>query len=219
MSILIALTLPVDVASLEPVLALAEATGAPVHLLHAVRPDAPDITEATAAASDRLNRLATDLRHRGLHVDTGATVGPAVDVILATSDAFDATLIAIVGDVHHIDNRPLLGSVTSTLLRVAYRPVLVLPALPMPMHRDDLPVAVDRLIDVIDREATTLVTANGVPELRAAASAHLAEPDAEDRRLDLRQRLTDTLEHFETDHPSLTRAINDVAYYLSGMGI
>ena len=33
------------------------------------------------------------------------------------------------------------------------------------------------------------------------------------------EHLRKTLERFETDHPELTRAVNDVSYYLSGMGI
>ena len=34
-----------------------------------------------------------------------------------------------------------------------------------------------------------------------------------------RSRLLLALERFETDHPKLTRVVNDVAYYLSGSGV
>lgn len=49
-----------------------------------------------------------------------------------------------------------------------------------------------------------------------------APPEESDPAEPLQSSLTHlkaTLERFETDHPELTRAVNDVSYYLSGMGI
>lgn len=59
--------------------------------------------------------------------------------------------------------------------------------------------------------------------LRTAGRPVLVTPSGEDGavggfRTSL-QHLKDALTELETNHPDLTRAINDVSYYLSGMGI
>jgi len=91
--------------------------------------------------------------------------------------------------------------------------------------------AVGRLVEAIDRDG------DGQPteELRRAALDELARPavpggeameigtrvaDEEDGdRRNPAEFLLDALHRFETDHPLLTKAVNDVSHYLSGMGI
>ncbi len=52
-----------------------------------------------------------------------------------------------------------------------------------------------------------------------AAVAQMADPDSEDQKRDLGLRLRDSIERFESAHPTLIQAINDVSYYLSGSGL
>ncbi len=56
-------------------------------------------------------------------------------------------------------------------------------------------------------------------ELRAAADKQLVEPDHSEQRRDLAGRVKHAVEMFETELVALVRAINDVSYYLSGMGL
>ncbi|MEZ5341388.1 MAG: universal stress protein [Acidimicrobiales bacterium] len=89
-------------------------------------------------------------------------VGQTVDVINATADTLNASVIVLVGHRHNLAHRLVLGSVTDRLLKTAKRPVLVLP-----------------------------------------------DPEHGPARL----------QTFELDHPDITRAINDVSLFLSGLGI
>ncbi|NNE96169.1 MAG: DUF4404 family protein [Acidimicrobiales bacterium] len=70
---------------------------------------------------------------------------------------------------------------------------------------------IDRLVDALD---DPLMEPTHVAELRSTALNAKAHRTEEHRR-----SLRDALDRFETDHPKLTKLVNDVAYYLSGSGI
>lgn len=191
--------------------AVALATGWPLVLVNALPYGTS--TEALADANQRLAESARTFIEHGVDTRTRTLAGPPVDVIVAEAEAVRAAIIVVGGRRGNADGRPALGSVAASLLKVVDRPVLVLPVGPGPA-RPGFVAAVERLIHLIDRseEADTLA------ELRDAAAQLRPEPSEANRnRLD--RRLRDTFHQFETDHPSLTAAINDVAYYLSGMGI
>ncbi len=224
-SLLVALDLTTTLADLGPVIRLARATQWPVHLLHAAAPepsflgyDAPggvyDDSRRNAELhheQSNLDELRNYFTSEGLEAEAHLIVGPTIEVILTHAELWEAAMIIVVGRSHNIVRRVVLGSVAATLLKTASRPVLVLPA--SDEDSAGFSAAVDRLISVIDRDDTELA------DLRDAAESQLAEPDSTDRQVVLGGRLREALDRFETDHPSLTRAINDVGYYLSGTGI
>jgi hypothetical protein len=96
---------------------------------------------------------------------------------------------------------------------------------------EDLREAIQHLIDVIDDADGR----EGTAELRRVAQAHLGddgpsspagsgsgpgrEGDEGDDHHNPAEVLRDALHRFETDHPDLTAAINNVSHYLSGLGI
>ena len=224
-SLLVALDLTTTLADLGPVLRLARATQWPVYLLHAAAPepsflgyDAPggvydDRRRSAELNEERANlaNLRTYFTREGLEAESHIIVGPTIEVILSQADTWDAAMIVVVGRSHNVVRRVVLGSVAATLLKVATRPVLVLPG--SNEENTGFSTAVDRLISVIDRDDADLA------DLREAAESQLAEPESTEQQVVLGGRLREALSRFETDHPSLTRAINDVGYYLSGTGV
>lgn len=214
-SILIAIDLPVDVAHLDPALDLARSLGWTIDLLHVSLPNvAPDPMQEQLL-SDVVDRLLRE----GLDVSGHTISGPTVGMILRAADEWKSEFIVIVGHKHQVTHRTVLGSVASTLLKTSRRPVLVLPPQRQPLQdevfRAGLGAATDRLIEVLDRTDTDRV----LIDLRDAAEAQQEQPTSSDRRATLGSRMQESLELFEVEHPSVTRAINDVAYYLSGIGI
>ncbi len=224
-SVLVAVDLPIDISQLEPIIELAHSTGWPVHLLHVMGPHVTPALDVAAEPSLRgeesikVEAAAIALRQSGLTVVAHTIAGPTVEVILEQAEAQDSRLIAIVGHKHHLAHRITLGSVESTLLKVTDRPVLVLPASDNSAQpvipRDGLGTATDRLIEILERTTTD----GEFEDLRSAALAQRNEPESEENRERLSSRLQETLERFESGHPTITRAINDVAYYLSGLGL
>lgn len=211
-SILVAVDPPGSAPESAAIDTLALATGWPLDLVHAA---APDTEPAEVEAIGRvLAEHAEAFSERGIEAEGHVLVGPPVDVVITAAETLGAAMIVVVGHRHDVGRRTVLGSFASALLKVADRPVLVLPA--GPAHsQPGFVAAVDRLIELIDRD----VGADGLSELREAAEAQLEAPSSEAARRHLGQRLVDALHRFETDHPNLTAAINDVSYYLSGMGI
>ena len=222
-SILVAVDLPPERIDFEPVVELSLATGWPIHLLHAAAPEPVFVgydnpggvldsfhrDRELADEYEQLTEHVTALAARGVTATPHVELGPTVELIRAKADEWNAAFIVIVGHKHNVAHRLVLGSVASTLLKAATRPVLVLP---MPDEGSTgMAPAVDRLIDVLDREADS----PELVELRAEAETELAGPVSEETSRSFRKRL----QEFEVDHPSLTRAINDVSYYLSGIGL
>ncbi len=210
-SILVAIDPPSPPPPTSVIKTLALATGWPLVLVNAVP------QESTADEIDEVGRRLTESAQTfvddGIDARVATLVGPPVDVILAEAEEWRSAMIVVVARRHDLEGRPRLDSVTSALLKVVDRPVLVLPSGPGPSHPGFV-AAVDRLVDLIDRTDEV----DELSELREAALGRLPDPTETDRsRLD--QRLLDALHRFETDHPSLTAAINDVAHHLSGMGI
>lgn len=216
-SILVAVDPPSPAPPTTVIETLALATGWPLVLVNAARQG------STAGELDEIGqRLADSTRtftDHGIDARAVTLIGPPVDVILAEAEAVRAAMIVMVARRHELDGRPRLDSVTSALLKVADRPVLVLPSGPRPSHPGYV-AAVERLIDLIDRDdLESTADVEQLTELRAAAIEHLPEESSATDRRRLDRRLLDALHQFETDHPSLTAAINDVAYHLSGLGI
>ncbi len=227
-TILVAVQPPTEPADLEPVFELATATGWSIRLLTVSAPETAaierdvegDVDVAYTGSVDQsaehgpLVELQAAFGARGIEAQVDVLPGPTVDVLLACAEAWNAGLVVLVGRSHLVDNRRILGSVLTTVLRAATRPVLVLPTAG-PDPGAGYRAAVERLVDVIDRNDHD----EDAAELREAAVEQLvAEPEAGPDRNPAR-RLRDALHRFETDHPTLTSAINDVSYYLSGMGI
>lgn len=220
-SILVAVDPPSPAPPTTVIETLALATGWPLMLVNAAPQD------STSAEIDdigrRLNDSARTFAERGINARATTLVGPPVDVILAEAEAVQAAVIVMVARRHDLDGRPMLDSVTSALLKVVDRPVLVLPSGPGPA-RPGFVAAVERLLDLIERTDSEPAGADRadaldqLADLREAALGRLPDSESTDRgRLD--RRLLDALHQFETDHPSLTAAVNDVAHYLSAMGI
>ncbi|MDH4278713.1 MAG: DUF4404 family protein [Acidimicrobiia bacterium] len=217
-TILVAVDPPSPAPPTPAIEALALATGWPLVLVNAAPQDST--VDEVAEIERRLDESAQTFAEHGIDARSTTFVGPPVDVILAEAEAVQAAVIVMVARRHDLDGRPMLDSVTSALLKVVDRPVLVLPSGPGPA-RPGFVAAVERLIDLVERADDARVDElDSLSQLREAALDRLPEPESEsgDRgRLD--QRLLDALHQFETDHPSLTTAINDVAHHLSGLGI
>jgi len=212
-SILVAVDPPSPAPPTTVIETLALATGWPLVLVNAAPHDST--SEEIDDIGRRLKSSARTFAEHGIDASTSTLIGPPVDVILAEAEAVRAAVIVMVARRHDLDGRPMLDSVTSALLKVVDRPVLVLPSGPGPA-RPGFVAAVERLIDLIDRDDVDDV--DRLTELRDAALDRLPEPPPEDRsRLD--RRLLDALHQFETNYPTLTSAVNDVAHYLSAMGI
>ncbi len=232
--ILVAVDLPVDENQLSPLLLLGRQANWRVHLLHAPAPEPDFVGYAGPDQEHERHRYQAELKQlheqlietarlfeqTGMETVVHLSAGPVVDTILATAAETNAELIAIVGHKHNVAHRLLLGSVASTILKAANQPVLVLPASTAAESHPGVETAVDRLLEVIDRPEPGLGSDLGIEllQLREAAAELRDEPDNESQE-NRRKSLLDVLHRFETDHPSLTRAINDVAYYLSGTGI
>lgn len=220
-SILVAVDPPSPAPPTSVIETLALATGWPLTLVNAVAEDST--AEQIDEIGRRLAGSAEAFTERGIDARTVTLVGPPVDVILAEAEAVQAAVIVMVARRHDIDGRPMLDSVTSALLKVVDRPVLVLPSGPGPA-RPGFVAAVERLVDLIDRtgdqhpDNERSDELERLSELRQVALDRLPVESEPDRsRLD--RRLLDALHRFETDHPTLTAAINDVAHHLSGLGI
>lgn len=217
-SILVAVDPPSTAPPTSVIETLALATGWPLVLVNAAPQDST--AEEIDDIGRRLDDSARTFAEHGIDVRATTLVGPPVDVILAEAEAVRAAVIVVVARRHDLDGRPMLDSVTSALLKVVNRPVLVLPSGPGPA-RPGFVAAVERLIDLLERTDPARVDeVDGLSEMREAALDRVAESESESEdRERLDQRLLDALHQFETDHPSLTTAINDVAHHLSGLGI
>lgn len=227
-AILVAVELTTTPTDLEPVFELAQASGWAVKILHVSAPETASIERTPDGDVDiqftgspdlstehgALLELGAAFTERGIEAEIEVLPGPTVDVIAAYAAAWNAALIVVVGGTHQVGHRRVMGSVVTTLLTAGVHPVLVVPG-----GSDEADAgyrsAVERLIEVIDREDHGGETG----ELRDAAVEELTTPTEPDRVGNPATRLRDALHRFETDHPTLTRAINDVSYYLSGMGI
>lgn len=227
-SILLAVDLTVDLADLSPVLDLASDADRTVHLIHCPEPEPAfvgyietgtkdelqDRLDTMQVSRDRLEQVASALTELGIDTHVHFVPGPVVETVLTCAEDVDAQLIAVVGHKHNVAHRLVLGSVVSSLLKASNRPVLVLPPSTSLSGNENMALtAVDRLLEIVSRPGL-----DEAAELSAAAVEYrdAAEPGTDNNETN---RLLEALHRFETDHVTLTRAINDVAYYLSGLGI
>ena len=142
-NILVALDLSADSEQiLKPVIALAQAAGAEITLVHVVElviqaghipegmpilADEEFLKEARLEACRRLERIAARVSQRGLTVTTRVISGQgAAAALLATLDAIEYDLLALTTHGHGGVHRLLLGSVADKVIRGAAKPVLAL---------------------------------------------------------------------------------------------
>lgn len=227
-SILLAVDLTVDLADLSPALDLASDANRSVHLIYCPEPEPAfvgyietgtkdelqDRLDTMQISRERLEQVAAALTELGIDTHVHLIPGPVVETVLTCAEEVDAQLIAVVGHKHNVAHRLLLGSVVSSLLKASHRPVLVLPPSTSLTGDENLALtAVDRLLEIVSRP--------GLDEAAELSAAAVEYRDAAESGTDNNEsnRLLEALHRFETDHVTLTRAINDVAYYLSGLGI
>lgn len=213
-TVLVAIDLPLHQEVAAPLADIAAGSGWSVQLVH-VAPLTADEAEMTALDEQlqSVGRLFTD---RSVDVVAAVVQGSTIGTILDEADRLDASLIAVLSTTFTNTPWPDLGSVTSSLLKVATRPILVVPVATGPAQPGFV-AALDRLVSLIDRSEDDPELA----ELRASALVQLeGRADEDDEgRASLAQRVRTAVSRFETEHTQLTRAVNDVAYYLSGLGI
>ncbi|MDA3038499.1 MAG: universal stress protein [Actinomycetota bacterium] len=222
-SIMVAVDLPASANQLASVAELATACGWPVRLVHVAAPASAFIgfdepggaydEEARAAKiqreSDELEAMAESLREMGVTTGAAVLTGPTVEVLVKEAEQHNAAMIVLTDYRHRTAHRVVFGSVASSLLKVAPVPVLVVPQ-GEGTTDPGLSAAVERLLDVIERQEPT-------PELTALKIQ--AEEQLGSGPEPGKGWMRDGIHHFETDHPSLIRALCDVGYYLSGTGI
>ncbi len=227
--LLLAIDLDATVGDARSVAEFALAAGTEVEVLVVLAPDLgtfgfrpieqsdaePPPSFDRTAANATLTSMTTALEALGIVARSRLVSGPTVETIIERADEIDALAIAIIDRQHGLRHRLLMGSVGQSLLKHSHRPVLVVPAAAIGDTETGLLAAIDRMIHVIDRPEV----GGDLADLRSAAEAHRNDPESEANRHQLLDRLRDPAHRFETDHPSLVRAINDVAYYLSGMGL
>lgn len=223
-SILIGFDEQTSMDELDPVVEMVKATGWKVHLLYVTAPDLADVegvgdgSEASDEPAERLAACVDRLLDDGIDAEPHVIDGPVIETILGCADEWQAETIVVVGRTHPVGDRAALGSTASALLRIADRPVLVIPAVAVAdrglLAEQGYRSSLEQLVELLERTG-----AENRAELRAALDEGLSEPVAPDRQPHLGRRLKKALEQFETDHPSLIRVVNDVSYYLSGMGI
>jgi nucleotide-binding universal stress UspA family protein len=230
-SILVAVDFPLAADQFDCVIELALAAGWPLHLLHAAAPDPvfvgfdePGGSYDTHRRDDKLgseftelDAIAGELRVRGIEVVAHVITGPTVETIIDQAKDLNAAMIVMNDHRHRAAHRIVFGSVASALLKASPVPVLVVPPSSGDAVDAGFPAAVERLLGVIDRQEPT----SQLSSLRVQAEAQLGSdaPRSQEEDRGQRNRLLDAVHHFETDHPGLTRALNDVSYYLSGTGL
>ena len=95
--------------------------------------DRGNIVESARAA---LEKLAAELRYRGLNAEALMIEGPTAATILHEADRLDSHLIVIGTHGHGMLYHALVGSVSADVVKESRRPVLVVPD-PRPARRGD----------------------------------------------------------------------------------
>jgi len=83
---------------------------------------------------DALEKLAAELRYRGIKTDTVLTEGATADAILRQADQIDPALIVLGSHGHGMLYHALVGSVSAAVVKDSTRPVLIVPD-PRPARR------------------------------------------------------------------------------------
>lgn len=131
---------PLSSAVIQHAATLASAFSAPVLLLHAAAPD-PDFVgyevgpqnvrdaraETLRHEHRELQRLAEELRGRGLTAEALLVEGPTVDTILSVASTNGADLLVVGSHGHGAVARAFLGSVSTGIVHHSPIPVLVIP--------------------------------------------------------------------------------------------
>jgi nucleotide-binding universal stress UspA family protein len=83
---------------------------------------------------DVVEKLAADLRFRGLHADAVVTKGGSAETILEHADRLDPAMIILGSHGHGMLYHALIGSVSAAVVKDSTRPVLIVPD-PRPARR------------------------------------------------------------------------------------
>jgi nucleotide-binding universal stress UspA family protein len=120
---------------------LAQALGAKLTLLFVADQHADDLIgfgPTAASVSSHLDeqrahleKLAAEIRYRGIHTDAVFITGPTAKTILHEADARDASMIVLGSHGHG-----LVGGTSAAVIKSSRRPVLVVPD-PRPARRDN----------------------------------------------------------------------------------
>lgn len=170
-----------------------------------VPPVEPDLGPSEAL----LDEAVSHLEGRDIPVvERRVVLGSPVHEIVSAADESGADVIVVMSRTHNLLHRVVLGSILSSLLKAADRPVVVIPE---STRSEGLSTALDRLFDAADRADEDV----DLTAVRAAAAAHRSDPDGDEPK----QQLQSAMQRLEVDHPAIVKAANDVAYYLSGIGL
>jgi nucleotide-binding universal stress UspA family protein len=172
--------------------------------------------------ADELEAVAGVLRDQGVVAQGELVSGPTVATIVERSTAPDVAMIVIAGRRHNVVHRVMLGSVVSSVLKHTELPVVVVPPPAKPDTGRGFAAALDQLVEAAEREEAARADSTGdraLIDLRDAAEAQISDEATADTNSDGFAALKQAINNFETDHPGLIRAINDVSYYLSTQGV
>jgi nucleotide-binding universal stress UspA family protein len=125
---------------------LAQALGAKLTLLFVADQHADDLIgfgPTAASVSSHLDeqrahleKLAAEIRYRGIHTDAVFITGPTAKTILHEADARDASMIVLGSHGHGMLFHALVGGTSAAVIKSSRRPVLVVPD-PRPARRDN----------------------------------------------------------------------------------
>jgi len=126
---------------------IAQALGAKIALLYVADPNAEDLigfgTRTAARAISHLDeqrahleKLAAEIRYRGIHTDAVFIEGPTAKTILHEADARDASMIVLGSHGHGMLYHALVGGTSGAVIKASRRPVLVVPD-PRPERREN----------------------------------------------------------------------------------
>jgi nucleotide-binding universal stress UspA family protein len=126
---------------------IAQALGAKLTLLYVADPNADDVIGfGTRTASrvtsrlddqrDHLEKLAAELRYRGIHTDAVFIEGPTAKTILQQADERDVSMIVLGSHGHGALYHALVGGTSGAVIKASRRPVLVVPD-PRPERHDN----------------------------------------------------------------------------------
>lgn len=129
---------------------LAQALGARLTLLLVALPNAEELvgygvgtpaflTNHITKLDDQraaLEKLAAELRYRGIHTDALVIEGPIAKTILQQADKLDASMIVLGSHGHGALYHALVGGTSGAVIKKSTRPVLVVPD-PRPERLDN----------------------------------------------------------------------------------
>lgn len=128
---------------------LAKALTADLTLLHVAEPNTEEFVGFQAGPPsviadraskleherDSIEKIAAELRYRGIHTNAVFTEGPSAETILRHADQLDPAMIILGSHGHGMLYHALMGSVSAAVVKESTRPVLIVPD-PRPERRE-----------------------------------------------------------------------------------